>query len=342
MKKSPNTNEIAYWHIVSFFHHTEVKMPFSLPWHMAGTPYATSFGRLAAMFLFPAWAFFCAPEGVGAMPQTGVANVAYGPQVRASDSPNHDSSEEAAASISGSRWPGIIDHLLQKPLPDDEPGDNGPTVHINYPSIGNRQIDSDIRGWVGEIAGAFEEHLNLAAMSAQIEPDIGTDIFLHDDDLNSEEAIRSADTAGTFELWGNYAVSRPSDAAISITFELWHYTGGAGNLDIITLNYSLLNGQRLTFVDIFEKPETALELMSQWSRKQLEPRLGARMRMLTDGTMPLAENFSSLTLTPDGLCINFQPYQVAQGDAGIQKVEMPLEELREAQPLLALWGRQSL
>ena len=129
---------------------------------------------------------------------------------------------------------------------------------------------------------------------------------------------------------------------MSITFEIWNYTGGAhGNLDIMTLNYSLITGQRLGLVDLFETPETALNLMSAWSRQELARRFGAGRpaQMLKDGTEPLVENFSSLTLTPEGICINFQPYQVAPWAAGVQKVNMPLEELLQARPLLALWGR---
>ena len=81
--------------------------------------------------------------------------------------------------------------------------------------------------------------------------------------------------------------------------------------------------------------------MSAWSRQELARRFGAGRpaQMLKDGTEPLVENFSSLTLTPEGICINFQPYQVAPWAAGVQKVNMPLEELLQARPLLALWGR---
>lgn len=264
-------------------------------------------------------------------------------------SENDDSFSEkkdaAAAAISGSPWPGVIDHLLQKPLPEEGTARNGASIHINYPSIGNKRVDSDIRDWVGDIANAFESHLNLRELDELAIPnELELDVvpFPQDNDLNSEEAFRSFRAPGEFELWGNYSISRPSDAAVSITFELWNYTGNEqGNLDILTLNYNLLAGQRLSFVDIFEKPDTALNLMSAWSRKQLEPRLGASMRerMIREGTEPLVENFSSLTLTPNGICINFQPYQVAPWDAGIQKVEMPLEELLEASPLLALWGK---
>lgn len=237
---------------------------------------------------------------------------------------------DAAAIISGSPSPGIIDCSLQRH------GNAGaspePDIFISYPSIGNARIDEDIREWVTGLADAFSSHLNMSGLNCPLDTK----------NFDAEAILNMPATEGTFELWGQYKVTRPSRKAISIAFELWNYTGSPeANLDILTLNYSLFTGQRLGLVDIFEKPDVALELMSRWSRKVLEPRLGAarRTNMLVDGTEPLVENFSSITLTPEGICINFQPWQVAPKDAGIQRVEMPLAELMPSSPLLALWGK---
>lgn len=252
---------------------------------------------------------------------------------------------EAMTALSGSPWPGVVDHLLQNPLSHSPSGPNQAGIHINYPSLGHRNVDADIRAWVETIAATFQTHLDTDVLASSLgheTPEFDHNPFLQDDDLNSEEAARSLAANNNFELWGTYSISRPSDAAVSITYELWNYTNdNTGNLDIITLNYNLLNGQRLNFVDIFEKPDLALKLMSSWSRKELAGRLGegSRSSMLHSGTEPILDNFSSLTLTPEGLRINFQPWQVAPWAAGIQKVDMPLEELLDAAPLLSLWGR---
>lgn len=261
-------------------------------------------------------------------------------QVRVSEAPEQIAAEPtispegSARSSSASPDTAVIDCLLQREAPENPSSGANADIHINYPAFGNKQIDQDIQDWVADLADAFTLH----SISGEIEA------------LQPGEAPQSSITEdlslianrAPFELWGGYHITRPSEAAISIAFELWNYTGDPeGSLDILTLNYSLLTGQRLTLVDIFEKPDIALELMSAWSRKELEGRLGAarRARMLADGTEPLIDNFSSLTLTPDGICINFQPWQVAPRDAGIQKVAMPLEKLLPAEPLLALWGR---
>ena len=61
--------------------------------------------------------------------------------------------------------------------------------------------------------------------------------------------------------------------------------------------------------------------------------------MLRSGTAPEAENFSSFALTPEGIRIFFQPYQVAPWAAGSQVVDIPLDALADAGPRLSLWGK---
>ena len=217
----------------------------------------------------------------------------------------------------------IIEHLLIRPKSDDYIDSSPLSITLAYPSIGRSDIDSDIRRWITEIADTFEQHFNRTIL-----------------DLDSDWLTTSQPSK--VELHSIYDISHPSSKAVSITFELWNQTGGEhGNLDVLTLNYSLINGQRLSLSDIFANPNLALKLMSDWSRKILNDRYGlGRKQMVDSGTEPLIENFSSLTLTPKGVCINFQPYQVASWEMGVQKVEMPLDELRGAQPLTIFWDRQ--
>lgn len=230
----------------------------------------------------------------------------------APDAVDKTDKKTAAAIISGSRRPGIIEHQIVRTNREDKPD-----INLSYPSLGIRTIDANIREWATGIADAFEETFN----SPGLYPDENRPVP---------------------ELWCSYSVSHPSDKALSITFEVWTYTGGSqGNLDVMTLNYSLLTGQRLGLVDIFEDPDAALAIMSAWSRRELFQRLGGmrQEQYLRTGLNPVPENFASLTLTPSGIRINFQPYQVAPGMAGAQKVEIPIEELQPAHPLMLLWGK---
>lgn len=234
----------------------------------------------------------------------------------------------AAEAISGSPIPGVLDHVLKRPHEGAESSDFVPvTVNINYPSLGRPDIDADIRDWATGIADAFERHFDGTILAPVTVPE--------DADMDMEQA---APAPVSLDLQASYTVSRPSANAVSITFELWNYTGGPnGNMDVITLNYSLITGQRLDLVDIFELPETALQLMSSYCRKELGKTMGGQRLM--DGTEALPENFASLALTRQGVRIHFQPYQVAGWEMGAQTVDMPLVELMPAGPLQVLWAQ---
>ncbi|MBQ7608991.1 MAG: DUF3298 domain-containing protein [Desulfovibrionaceae bacterium] len=226
----------------------------------------------------------------------------------------------AIEAISGSRVPGTIEHLLTRPARKGH-GEHM-VINILYPSIGRSDVDSDIRQWVTAIADSFERAFDRDRLLAEIG--------------GQREALNDP-----IELLADYSISRPSQKALSITFELWNHVGGPHpNLDVITLNYSLINGQRLSLADIFALPDVALKLMSKVARADLQERYGTgRTHMLYRGTEPLIENFSSLTLTPTGISVNFQPYQVASWEMGVQKVDITLEDLAQARPLTALWGK---
>lgn len=191
-----------------------------------------------------------------------------------------------------------------------------PDITISYPMLGRKDVDRDVAGWVERIASTFETE--LAPLSLQFQ----------------EEERPPC------ELMGSYTLTRPSARALSLVFEIWTYTGGAhGNLDVIPLNYSLLSGQRLGLVDIFENVDKALEIMSSKSRRELAVRLGGGRvdSMILEGTEPVTDNFSALALVPGGVRVYFQPYQVAPWAAGTQRVFISLEELAEAGPLRLLW-----
>lgn len=188
-------------------------------------------------------------------------------------------------------------------------------IVMDYPDLGMPLVDSQVAQWAANVVDNFQENITKEA---------------------------AAEDKTKYELLGKYTVSRPSAAAVSITYELWTYTGGAhGNLDIITLNYDAETGAVLDLEHMFTDVEQALELMSTYCYTVLSAELGADSSgdMLKSGTSPDNENFSTLTLLPTGIIIQFQPYQVAPWSAGPQKVSMSLDDLADARPLLDLWGR---
>ncbi len=191
-----------------------------------------------------------------------------------------------------------------------------PDIIMHYPAFGIALVDRDIEAWVEHIALAFERDLSGESEGGPEAYNVAW--------LNAACTVRFA-----------------SPTCVSIVFDVWMHTGGAElSQDVLTLNYNLLTGQRLHIVDIFENVDTALRLLSEAARRELERGAGELMQTdIENGTFPVPENFSSLALTENGVTVNFQPYQVSRLPKAVS-VEVPLEELLPAGPLLSLWGKK--
>jgi hypothetical protein len=190
-------------------------------------------------------------------------------------------------------------------------------IDVHYPIFGKLLIDQDIALWAHRVAETFTKGLG-------------------DDHANQRQARN--------ELKTSYTVSYASPRSLTVTYEIWTYTGGIhGNNDIITLSYDAESGQRLLFEDLIVATDTALERLAVYCSRALRNTLGEDLDegMLKSGTAPELDNYSSFSLFPAGLRIHFQPYQVAPFVAGAQRVDVPLEVILDAGPHLELWGRKS-
>ncbi|MBD5538818.1 MAG: DUF3298 and DUF4163 domain-containing protein [Desulfovibrio sp.] len=209
-------------------------------------------------------------------------------------------------------YPGVMNIHIQSG------GDGTPKVSLNYPAFKTEAVDADIRAWAEAVVRSYEEEVR-----AGIAPD-----------------GEKPGSYGVWELSGMYSLERPSPQVVSVIFNIFSYTGGAhGNLVINCRNYDLASGKRLDFADLFKNPEKALELMSAYARESLTKSLGEESdeEMIREGTAPELNNFGELALTPAGVTIQFQPYQVGPWSAGPQQVEMPLAALASAGPEGSVW-----
>lgn len=195
---------------------------------------------------------------------------------------------------------------------------DGPSVEIYYPVFGNQPVDLAIKLFAEKQAAEYEKDVAESAASDEERPD-------------------------GYERWemsGYFNIERPNPKIVSVIFNIFSYSGGAhGNLLINCLNYNLATGKPVDFADLFKDPEKALEMMSVFSAKKLNTELGdyADEDMILSGTSPDLTNFSNLSLVPDGLYIEFQPYQVGPWAAGPQRVEMTLQDLAAAGPEPDIW-----
>lgn len=108
------------------------------------------------------------------------------------------------------------------------------------------------------------------------------------------------------------------------------YSGAAHGVSIPqTLSFDLATGARLQLADLFAPGSKYLETLSAASRAQLPHLLGelANTATIDDGTTPVAVNFAGWALTPFGLQITFNNYQVGPYAAGTPQVFLPFDSL---------------
>jgi hypothetical protein len=117
---------------------------------------------------------------------------------------------------------------------------------------------------------------------------------------------------------------------LSIRYQMMFYMAGAAHPGLYSyaLNYDLEQGETIALEDLFQEDAPFLDTLSNACLEDLQKR--GRLEW-EDGALPLAENYRVWNITPDGLLITFDEYQVAPYAAGAQEVMVPYDLLR---PLL--------
>jgi hypothetical protein len=126
-----------------------------------------------------------------------------------------------------------------------------------------------------------------------------------------------------------YALLSPPGDILSVKFEMMGYVKGAAHPYHLspTTNFDLAKGRELALADLFLPASGYLDTISEYCIQQLKLR-----DIAFDESMPGAEptvgNYRDWNITPDGLLITFEEYQVAAYAAGPQTVLVPYGQLR--------------
>jgi hypothetical protein len=115
----------------------------------------------------------------------------------------------------------------------------------------------------------------------------------------------------------------------SLKLDFSFYSDGAAHpgLYSITVNYDLGQGRELTLADLFLPNSNYLEVISNYCIAELSKQPFFDVPF-SEGAKPTLENYRNWNITPDGLLITFDEYQVAPYAAGPQKVRVPYHELQ--------------
>ena len=127
-----------------------------------------------------------------------------------------------------------------------------------------------------------------------------------------------------------YSLVSQIDDLWSFKFDFSFYSDGAAHpgLYSLTLNYDLGQGRELALGELFLPNSNYLETISNYCLEELrkQPYFDS---FTTSGADPTIENYRNWNITPDGLMITFDTYQVAPGAAGPQVIQISFEQLRQ-------------
>lgn len=112
----------------------------------------------------------------------------------------------------------------------------------------------------------------------------------------------------------------------AVLYKISFYMAGAAHPGhySYSLNYDLHAGRVLALSDLFQPGTDYLEAISAYCIEDLKTR--GRLEW-EEGAAPAPENYQVWNITPDGLLITFDEYQVASYAAGPQAVIVPYDQL---------------
>ncbi len=129
-------------------------------------------------------------------------------------------------------------------------------------------------------------------------------------------------------LSSEYQLMYNDHGLVSIYTENSQYFYGAAHPNPFSsvINYSLPLGRELALADLFQPGTDYLQTIAGYSINELRKN---EAFMFEEGAQPVEVNYQKWNITPEGLRITFDPYQVAAYAAGYLRVTIPWNALRD-------------
>ncbi|MBE0697121.1 MAG: DUF3298 domain-containing protein [Anaerolineaceae bacterium] len=126
----------------------------------------------------------------------------------------------------------------------------------------------------------------------------------------------------------SFATTNTNNGILSVLLRISFYSAGAAHPGTYSrvINYNLRDGKELALKDLFSPGSNFLDPISAACLEDLKAR---GVLSWEDGALPKADNYQVWNVTPAGLLITFDEYQVAPYAAGPQAVTVSYEKLKE-------------
>jgi uncharacterized protein DUF3298/peptidoglycan-N-acetylmuramic acid deacetylase PdaC-like protein len=150
------------------------------------------------------------------------------------------------------------------------------------------------------------------------------------DEMVREEAAAKQETRSPRppnSLDVSYEVTAAGKDFVSVLFSFYEYAGGAHpNTTTESFNYDLNRNAPVMLADLFTPNSNYLTVISDYCVRELK-KLDT-VSGVENGAGPKIENFHSWNITPAGLKITFDPYQVGPYVVGGHEVVIPYSALK--------------
>jgi Protein of unknown function (DUF3298)/Deacetylase PdaC len=195
----------------------------------------------------------------------------------------------------------------------------------------NKKLRYEIDTAMPQLAGAGDARVEKfnQAVTKLVAPRTGEFKKVADETAREEAAAKQ--TAKSSQPPNSLSVSYEVTAAgkdfISVLFSFYEYLGGAHpNTTTESFNYDLNRNAPLNLADLFTPNSNYLKVISDYAIKELK-KLDT-VSGVENGAGPKIENFHSWNITPIGLKITFDSYQVGPYAAGAHEVIVPYSVLK--------------
>lgn len=208
-------------------------------------------------------------------------------------------------------------------------------LRLQYPAI-TGETHPLLTGFTQQIQTWISEETNLFLVNTQAASAQDLAGFMISTYAVPSSANWSLETAGA-----NIQVSPPTYEAaeivmdggapiISVLMSISEYYGGVHPGERhISFNYDLQTGDIITLADLFQNSQDYLAAIARYSINELYRRADLSPQEIDQGAAPLSENYRIWNITPQGLLITFEEYQVGPYVAGSQQVLIPYENLKD-------------
>lgn len=117
-------------------------------------------------------------------------------------------------------------------------------------------------------------------------------------------------------------------ASVRISLEINHAGAAHPSTETEVINFAFQEGREITLAELFTDGTPFLPPMADYCRQALRQQLADQAdEGIVNGTKPVAEHYSKWNITPQGLFVTFEEYQVASYAAGRQEVMIPYAAL---------------